>query len=50
MDRASEEVIAQRKIRIVKLDSFSQGKSVKGVIELGGKTVEYEYQLIYKEI
>jgi len=43
MDRASEEVIANRKIRIVKLDSLAQGKSVKGVIELGGRMMEYEY-------
>lgn len=39
---ASQEVIAKRKIRVVKMDSLMQGGSIKGMVQLGGKTVEYE--------
>lgn len=38
---ASEEVIAQRKIRVVKMDSLLAGGAVRGVVNLGGKEFQY---------
>lgn len=38
---ASEEVLAKRTIRVVKMESLNHGGSIKGVVELGGKSVEY---------
>lgn len=35
--------MAKRTIRVVKMDSLMKGGSVRGVVELGGKQVEYEY-------
>ena len=36
---ASEDVIAKRKIRVVKMDSLAQGGAIKGVVEMGGLPV-----------
>lgn len=36
---ASEEVIAKRKIRVVKMDSLAQGGAIKGVVDLGGMPI-----------
>ena len=41
-DTASEEVLANRKIRVVKMDSLREGGSIRGFVELGGKSIEYE--------
>ena len=38
---ASEEVIARRKIRVVKMDSLLAGGAVRGVVNLGGKEFQY---------
>jgi hypothetical protein len=38
-DYATQEVIAKRTIKVVKLDSLMQGGSVRGIVELGGKSV-----------
>ena len=35
MEVASEEAMAKRTIRVVKLDSLIEGGSVRGVVELG---------------
>jgi hypothetical protein len=40
---ASEEQLEKRRIRVVKMDSLMKGGSVRGVVELGGRQVEYEY-------
>lgn len=39
---ASQEVLARRKIRVVKMDSLLAGGAVRGVVNLGGK--EFQYQ------
>lgn len=36
---ASEDVVAKRRIRVVKMDSLAQGGAIKGVVELGGMPV-----------
>jgi hypothetical protein len=43
LETASAEVLAKRTIRMVKMDSLLQGGSVRAVIDLGGRKVEYEY-------
>jgi len=40
-ERASEEVLANRTIRVVKMDSLKEGGSIRGVVHLGTKPVEY---------
>ena len=47
---ASEEVLARRKIRVVKMDSLLAGGAVRGVVNLGGKEFQYQYLIIYIEI
>ena len=42
MQEASQEVMAGRTIRVVRLDSLRKGGGVRGVVELGGSPVEYE--------
>lgn len=48
---ASEEVLARRNIRVVKMDSLLRGGAVRGVVNLGGKEFQYQYSYnLYRDL